>query len=172
MAKYPTEAGDIDSTPSLFGRALSFFRSAIGRPEYLYHGSERVLEGDELIPNTPKRSVSNPDHKLTAVYASDLMEHAIAEGILSNRGVRSYRLVRNGRNAIGVIYDGWPDEKGTVQLHALPSKTFKRRSRQWLSFDPVAPVQTKELHVSDYKHLFREATEAENAEFSRKYGEI
>ncbi len=153
--------------------ALSFFR--FGKPETLYHGSGRELEGgDALVPHEPGDVGDNPDNKQTGVYATGTRNYAIAMGFISCKGNRitglKPRLGIKGWKIKGIIYHGDLPEQEHFYLHTLPSDTFEKSGLgQWVSEEAVVPCNTETLKVSDYKHLFRIATPEEKTHFYEKH---
>lgn len=157
---------------SCINSALSFF--GIRKPEELYHGSGMELEGNALMPHVPGDVGDNFDNKRTGVYATGTRNYAIAMGFISCKGNRTTSLKPSlgirGWKITGTIYTGGLPEQENFYLHTLPSDTFDKSGRdQWVSEEAVVPRNTETLKVSDYKHLFREATPREKTQFYKKH---
>ncbi|MDO8508742.1 MAG: hypothetical protein Q7S27_03605 [Nanoarchaeota archaeon] len=144
------------------------------KPEYVYHGSARELEGDKLIPNKATDLGDKPHNLLEGVYASDVKEQAIAMGILSCKGVGSSSCgVHRKYNpkVEAIIYEGWP-EQDYFYLYTLSSETFEskpRGSHQYVSLVSVKPKKIERLLVKNYIHLVRKATDTEKDKWTEKF---
>lgn len=143
------------------------------RPKYLFHGSGKELIGQELIAKQATDLGENPENLKKGVYASDLREEAIAMGLISCKGVNTASCgIKNGK-LDAVIYGGWPSQE-YFYLYTLDSASFQelpKGSHQWVSIEPIKPVNVEKLPVKDNLHLIRKATEEEKETHFQKYGQ-
>lgn len=141
------------------------------KPKYVYHGSPNALVGNFLQPRKATDLGNRSENIHTGVYATDIINHARIVAILSSKGVNSSSLSLNDPKSLGIIYDGWPEQK-EVFVHTLPINTFQKtgvKSHQWISLVSVKPVKTEKINVSDYLHLVRKATDEEKKKWNEKY---
>lgn len=122
-------------------------------PAFLYHGSPARLE--QLEPR-PARGVGPAHDMLTAVYATDSKNMAIAfamAGVPDEDGNLSWTLtMENGIPHI-VYKAGRPRTGETGFVYVLSPDGFEQvADHQWVSFSAVAPVSCEIINVDDYLH--------------------
>ena len=116
----------------------------------MYHGSPHELEGELLIPNQARDSSSLPENNLFGVYATQIMEIAIATAIVKCDGIEQVVSLFSRLPPYVIILEGEPIQ-GHIYLHILPNETFENANgTQWISQVPVKPIQTKRLLVQDF----------------------
>lgn len=94
------------------------------KPEHLYHGSVREIDGNKLLPKQAEDLEEKPENLRRAVYATNIKEIAISMALISCKGV-IYSSLRFIKKPFGIIYEGWPQQKH-IYLYTLPIKTFKQ----------------------------------------------
>ncbi len=142
----------------------------MNKPRFLYHGSMREIEGEELLPRQAQDLLEVPENLHCAVYATNIKDIAIAMAITRCKGVHGSSLMFKWKPC-GLIYDGWPEQE-YVYLYTLPSDTFKQEGGggfQWHSLKPVKPSKIERISVLDNIHLIRRATDEEIKRFFEKY---
>ena len=143
--------------------------------KYVYHGSARKLTGEKLVPKRARDVDGKPENILRGVYASDIIDEAIAMGILSCKGVKGASCGvhrQNSKMVDAIIYDGWPLQD-YFYLYTLASKNFENRpdgSHQWVSPRPVKPEKIEKLSIRKYLHLIRKATKKEKERWFNQNG--
>lgn len=143
------------------------------KPEKLYHGSPSLeLEDGMLRPSQAKDVFGRPENTKNGVYASSIRDLSIAASLIKLDGVKSSSLRARNDPPYAIIYDGWPNTgQEYMALYTLSSETFEEAGwggTQWVSEEPVRPIEIEILPVSEYMHLIREATEEEKNEFFEK----
>lgn len=130
---------------------MGFSARKEGKPKVLYHGSNVPIE---VIEPRPARGVGPASDTLTAVYATDLKNMAIAfamAGKPDERGHLSWTLeMENGVPNI-TYFAGTPrtGEKGFI--HVLCPDGFEQvADHQWVSYLPVKPVTCETVEIDDY----------------------
>lgn len=145
------------------------------KPQSLYHGSKRKIQGEFLEPRQATDLGNKPDNIHTAVYATDRREEAIAMAILKST-IGPSTLEENNQGKIRAIYYGEPPKVKECFLYILPSETFEERpknSHQWTSFESVRPNRVEKISIADHMHLVRKATDEERERFYEKFkGEL
>ena len=142
----------------------------MNKPESLYHGSVREIEGNKLLPKQAQDLGEELENLHHAVYATNVKEIAIAMAIISCRGVNGSSL-RFRKKPFGTIYKGWPKQE-YIYLYTLPSRTFEQEGgsgTQWYSLKPVKPKKVEKIYVKEHIHLIRKATDKERKNFFKKY---
>ena len=145
----------------------------MNKPESLYHGSVREIEGNKLLPKRAQDLGERPENLHVAVYATNIKEIAIAMAIISCKGVNSSSLEFK-RKPFGIIYQGWPKQE-YIYLYTLPSRTFEQEGgsgTQWYSLKSVKPSKLEKLSVKEHIHLVRKATDKERKNFFKKYKDM
>jgi hypothetical protein len=144
------------------------------KPNYVYHGSGRKLQGDTLVPKKATDLGGRTHNILKGVYASDVKEQAIAMGILSCKGIGSSSCGvhrKHNPKVEAILYSGWP-EQDYFYLYTLSSEHFQSRPRgshQYVSLVSVKPLKIERLLVKEHIHLIRKATNSEKKEWTKKF---
>jgi len=120
-------------------------------PEFLYHGSPVKL--DRLEPQ-PARGVGSEHDMLTAVYATDVRNMAIAfsmAGVHDAQGHLSWRLEMEGDQP-HIVYEAGRPRNGEVGFVYLlsPEGFVQVAPHQWVSYRPVTPLSCEAIRVDDY----------------------
>ncbi len=128
--------------------------------EILYHGSPFELEGEFLLPQKPNDISGVIHHQREGIYASPIRGIAIAGGIISCPGVELVEL-RFNKFPYGMIYFGQHNQED-IFLYHLSRDTFEptgKNYKQWLSEEPVKPLDVEVLSIDDFiPHLVRYPT--------------
>lgn len=120
-------------------------------PQVLYHGSPHRVE--RLEPR-PARGVGPKHDMLTAVYATDSKNMAIAfamSGVPDEKGNLSWTLeMEDDRPAIS-YRAGRPRIGQIGYVYYLSPEGFQKvTDHQWVSYSPVTPIACETIQVDDY----------------------
>lgn len=122
-----------------------------GTPSVLYHGTSHKVE--RLEPR-PAREVGPERDMLTAVYATDLRDTAIAfamSGVPDERGNLGWNLEMEGDRPMISYRAGRPRAGQTGFVYSLSPEGFQKvAAHQWVSFSPVTPISCETIGVDDY----------------------
>ena len=121
-------------------------------PSVLYHGSPNRL--DRLEPR-PARGVGPQHDTLTAVYATDSRNMAIAfamSGVPDEKGNLSWTLEMEGDRPVISYQAGRPRWGQLGFVYSLSPEGFQKvAAHQWVSFSPVTPISCETIKVDDYR---------------------
>jgi hypothetical protein len=136
------------------------------RPKYLYHGSSRRV--DVLMPHQAEDWL-NPAGSQYGVWATSNRNVALtfALGAVPDETGEVTRVMRpQDLHPVKMVYvQGHPNFGGKGYLYTMSSEGFEYVGGEvWLCREPITPVEVLEIHVDDYVHLFRYATEEEKRE--------
>jgi hypothetical protein len=124
-----------------------------GKPAYLYHGSRTLTA--VLVPR-PARGVGPDKDRLCAVYASHVREFAIAFAlpfVPTEDGSYAWRMDFDPNHIEVMVIAGRLDVTRKGYLYRVPSATFAPvDDLQWVSYDPVAPLDYRLIDPADYAH--------------------
>ena len=145
----------------------------MSRPNVLYHGSSRELEGETLNPSWGDDSEERPENNLFAVYATDRKDLAVVMAMIGCKDVLGGSIDEYQDGKLNArIYGNYPSQE-YIYLHYLPTDTFEQTKideHQFVSLVPVKPIKTEKIRVRDYLHLARIATKEETDKWIKKYG--
>jgi hypothetical protein len=116
------------------------------KPEKLYHGSSRRIEGP--LEPVLLHGTSDHIHERPAVFAT---ERADVAGLFMFQA-ETLASVGFEQNIAYICIWGTAEEFAPKDklgfLYVLPSATFEKigKEYEWQSFDPVAPLEIKEFH--------------------------
>ena len=120
-------------------------------PSVLYHGSPHKVE--RLEPR-PARGVRPEHDTLTAVYATDSRNMAIAfamSGVPDEKGHLSWTLEMEGDRPVIAYQAGRPREGQPGFVYSLAPEGFRKvADHQWVSYSSVTPISCKTIKVDDY----------------------
>ena len=120
-------------------------------PVVLYHGSPHRVE--RLVPR-PARGVDPKHDTLTAVYATDSRNMAIAfamSGVSDEKGHLGWTLEMDGDRPVISYTAGRPRWGQPGFVYSLSLEGFQRvADHQWVSYSPVTPVSCETIQVDDY----------------------
>lgn len=141
----------------------------MGKPKYLYHGSsERV---DVLLPHQAQDFLEEvgTQHGIFATPNRDVAL-AFALGAVPDNTGGITRVITSLNPVKMVFLQGHPNFGGKGYLYTLSSDEFEEvNPLQWLCRKSVTPLETLEINVDDYLHLFRYATEEEKRKLEREF---
>jgi len=132
------------------------------KPDVLYHGGPRPLEGAYLMPSQPRDTNDDPNNLHYGIYATPVRLVAVAAPIVMGPGVKDGCLSMSEEPPHAIIYDGLPlIEK--LFLYTLPSDSFfpTQNEMQWVSSAPVKPLDVEELKLKDHQNIIWKCTPAE-----------
>lgn len=128
------------------------------KPRYLYHGSRTLVT--ELVPR-PAHGVGPAKEQLCAVYASHIADFAAAFAlplIPNENGGYAWKMDFDPAQPEVIVLAGSLDLSGTGYLYRVPSDTFEPiDDLQWVSYDPVQPVDYVVIDPAEYAHWVRYA---------------
>lgn len=142
-----------NSISPLVSRALALLdRSPTSEtPSVLYHGSPHRVE--RLEPR-PARGVGPEHDTLTAVYATDSRNMAIAfamSGIPDEKGNLSWTLEMEGDRPAISYKAGCPRSGQRGFVYSLSPEGFQKvAAHQWVSYSPITPISCETIKVDDY----------------------
>jgi ADP-ribose pyrophosphatase YjhB (NUDIX family) len=142
-----------NSVSPLVATALALLGGSPARnmPSVLYHGSPHRIE--RLEPR-PARGVGPEHDMLTAVYATDSRNIAIAfamSGTPDEDGNLSWDLEMENDRPIISYRAGHPRAGQSGFVYSLSPEGFqKAAAHQWVSFSPVTPISCETIRVDDY----------------------
>lgn len=153
-------------------RAFSVESSSFGMrtasPRFLYHGSPEHLG---ILYPRQAHDVDDPAGCLNGVYATDIMDAALifSLGGMPDAEGRLSRFMHMSRSKKMVFVHGRPNLGGTGWLYKLSPKGFTEvSSHQWVSPDPVRPLEAARIQVDGHRHLWRYATPEEMLEYEHQ----
>lgn len=126
------------------------------RPGYLYHGSPALLQ---VIEPRAARGIGAEHDRLAAVYASHQRRFAIPFALTIVRtesgGYGWSMSLEEGEPRIQILA-GHLDLSRHGYLYRVPADTFEPiDERQWVSYEPVLPLDYEVVQPQDYLHWFR-----------------
>ena len=132
------------------------------KPRYLYHGSRTLVM--ELVPS-PATGVGPAKDQLCAVYASHIADFATAFALPltpNENGKTAWKMDFDPAKPEVIILAGSLDLSGTGYLYRVPSDSFEPiDDLQWVSYDPVVPIDYEVIDPAKYAHWVRYAGEDE-----------
>jgi len=131
------------------------------RDNILYHGSRTLFYGP-VEPRQARDISGDPEQNLNAIYATENFETAVTIG-----------MVKKGSDIFGVpwedpykvvIVDGEVRHGEETYIYVLPKDKFRNTgvpdmNPEWVSTEPVQPLEILRFPVDDYLHLIRYADE-------------
>lgn len=135
----------------------------MNKPRYLYHGSRTLVT--ELTPR-PAHGVGPANDRLCAVYASHVADFAIAFALPltpNENGGYAWKMDFDPDKLEIIVLAGRLDLSGTGYLYRVPSDTFELiDDLQWVSYEPVVPVDYEVVDPAEYAHWVRYAGDDED----------
>lgn len=135
-----------------------------GVPPVLYHGSPQRLE--RLEPR-PARGVGPEHDTLTAVYATDSRNMAIAfamSGVPDEKGYLSWTMEMEGDGPAITYQAGCPRAGELGFVHVISPQGFNKvADHQWVCYSAVSPVSIETIRVDDYLGWVRLKDESSRA---------
>jgi hypothetical protein len=131
------------------------------KPKYLYHGSSKRLE---ILSPHQAEDFLNPAGSQYGVWATSNRDVALAFALGAapdETGGVTRIMQPQDLNPVKMVYvQGHPNFGGKGYLYTVSSNRFEHVAGEvWICREPVIPLETLEIHVDDYLHLFRYATE-------------
>jgi len=137
---------------------VQFDAMTMDKPRYLYHGSLTLVT--ELIPR-PAHGVGLAKDQFRAVYASHVADFAIAFALPltpSENGGYAWKMDFDPAKPEIIILAGSLDLFGTGYVYRVPSDSFEPiDDLQWVSYEPVVPVDYEVIDPAEYAHWVRYA---------------
>ena len=143
------------------------------KPRYLYYGSSERL--DAILPSQAWHSGDKTGSRM-AVYAASVRDIVLAYalGAVPDENGQLDRVMSHkyGGEVKMIFLKGRPNFGGQGYVYKLPVKGFVfNGATQWVSFSPVKPLETDEINVDDYLHMFRYATAEEKLQIEENFSE-
>ncbi|PIR47837.1 hypothetical protein COV06_00330 [Candidatus Uhrbacteria bacterium CG10_big_fil_rev_8_21_14_0_10_50_16] len=129
------------------------------KPDRLYHGSTKLIEG-YIEPRKALDEMSENNSQL-AVYATDRFEVATGMSLTGD----NWSFADFDEPDFKVLFAEEPPESDQMRyVYELSSETFERdpeNKSQWISFEKVKILEMHKFRTQDLSHLWRMATKEE-----------
>ncbi len=140
--------------------------------DFVWHGSRFKFDGP-VKPSQAKDVSGHPEQNLNAIYATENKKMATYLGLVEPDDDGNFDIFADHEKDQLVVVKARIRKGKEAHLYKLPKDTFRNTgvpsdNPEWVSKEPVEPIEREDINVDDYLHLVRTATE-EDMEFWNKH---